>query len=744
MDFGYLLQILTRRKWLILASMIAAGAVVFFLIGRKPERYKSTVVLATGIVNYKGFNSNGDDAFVQQFQIENAFSNLIDFAQSRSSFKILTLQLLKHDLNAEKKTDMNWPFRQPNLKLYGEGIRDEAERLLVQLNDIQTDSITDPAFSPEMDYLIDRVSRAYGYDFGALGRSISVKRKGSTDYLTIDVSTENPKLSQYMANTYVQLFMDYYQNLSVREKRKSVAFYKDLSLRKKAVVDTIRYRRYDYLFRKGLPALGKQSEELVTQISDLELQKQKAESKRLASAEAMSQIQGYIDNRGKLEAGDTRNRVVDKYNVADLSEKVRTLTEKSAASGGKDAKTEAELAGARHSLDLALQSSAGNLSKSSKQDDARRTKEDLYKEKVQADVDRIEAEKSISVLEAEIKSRNSKLSSYVSNDEIATGLEDEQENAEEEFKKVNDELIKANLALANAENPLHVIENAQLPEWPEPNRQVLISVFAAIVVGTMVVLGLFLLAYFDKSIQSPEMFSRYTGGLSLIGFTPHIQLKNLDFQQIFSSNGEMPQFTAFRENLRKMRNHILQTGAKVFLFTSTRPQQGKTLTAYALANALAANHKTVVMLDTNFKTPLPGALANADAKGTSILSKLIHAHGLEDIFRPGSTTATGQGLVAVIGHQGVHLSPSELLPEQAFRAFIEALSAHFDFVFLEAAALNDYSDAQELAPFADQVIAVFNAEAVVGNRDQTSLKYLRGLGDRFAGAILAGVDAQNL
>ena len=72
MDFGYLLQILNRRKWLIFAAMLAAGTVVFYLIGRKPERYKATVIMATGIVNYKGFNSTGDDAFVQQFQIENA------------------------------------------------------------------------------------------------------------------------------------------------------------------------------------------------------------------------------------------------------------------------------------------------------------------------------------------------------------------------------------------------------------------------------------------------------------------------------------------------------------------------------------------------------------------------------------------------------------------------------------------------------------------------------------------------
>jgi polysaccharide biosynthesis transport protein len=744
MDFGHLLQILSRRKWLILSAMLASAGIVFYLIGKKPERYKANIIMATGIVNYKGFNSNGDDAFVQQFQIENAFSNLIDFAQSRSSFKLLSLYMLQHDLNAEKGNNTDWPFRKPDLSIYGPGIHEEAEKLRIELSKIRLDSISDPAFSQELDYLIDRVSRTYGYDHDAIGRSLTVKRKGTTDYLSIEFVTENAKLSQYIANAYVNLFMNYYQNLSVREKRKNVQFYRQLAAEKKAVVDTIKNRRYAYLYRKGLPALGKQSEELVTQIGDLELQKQKAESKRLSSAEAVGKIQQYIDTRGNMDAGETRARVVDKYNVADLNAKVRTLTEKSAANGGKDAKLEAELAGARHALDMALQSSAGNLGKSNKNEDARRTKEDLFKEKVQADMDRIEAEKSIGTLESEIRQRTDKLSVYVTNDEVATGLSSDQENADEEFKKVNDELINANLALANAENPLHVIENAQLPEWPEPNRRTLLSIFAAIVVGTLSVLTLFVLAFLDNSIQSPEMFGRYTGGLPLLGYTPYIKMADLDFQRIFSTNGEMPQFSEYRENLRKMRNQLLAMNAKVFLFTSTRPQQGKTSTGYALANALAANHKKVLILDTNFKTPLPSELTNTNTNHVGPVAKILRKHDLSDTFYPGSVVGVGQGLVMVVAHFGIHISPAEMLPPDQFKSFLDELGEHFDYIFLEAAALNQFSDAQELIPFADKVIAVFNANAVLNSRDKTSLDYLKGLGSKYGGSILAGVDSKNM
>ncbi|MEO6758182.1 MAG: Wzz/FepE/Etk N-terminal domain-containing protein, partial [Saprospiraceae bacterium] len=95
MDIAYLLRILARRKWLILSAMLAAAVVTFLLIARKPERYKATVIVSTGIVNYKGLNADNSDAFVQQFQIENAFANLIEYAQSRSAIKLLSIDMLR-------------------------------------------------------------------------------------------------------------------------------------------------------------------------------------------------------------------------------------------------------------------------------------------------------------------------------------------------------------------------------------------------------------------------------------------------------------------------------------------------------------------------------------------------------------------------------------------------------------------------------------------------------------------------
>lgn len=743
MDFGYLLRILARRKWLIASAMLAAAIATFLLIGWRPEKYKASVILATGIVNYKGINSDNSDAFVQQYQVQNAFSNLIEFVQSRSSMKILTIHMLKRDLSASSSTPEK-PFREANPK-FSQFSAEEKNKLLAELVRINLDSINDPSFSQEFDYMLDKVARAYGYDHDALRRSLDVKRKGETDYLSIEVTTENAELSKYMANTFSNRFLTYYHNLSVREKRKNVESYTKLAAEKKFVVDSINNLRFEYLKAKGLPALGKQSEELVGQITKLEIERQRAQSRKKSAAGSVERIQKYEDNRESRDAREVQNRVEEKNNTFDQMERVRELTQKSLETKGKDADVEAELAEAKSELNLSVRSSA-RIQGKLRTDESKRTKEDLYKERVSSDLDRIDAEENYGRLNNEIWSLKNKLGSMVVNDEISSRLLQDEERALGEFNKVNDELINAKLNLENAENPLSIVENAQLPEWPEPNRQTLISVFAAIVIGTLTIIALFLLAYLDSSLQSPDLFRRYTNQMPLLGSISAVPIKGLDFETLFTGKNAAKQMTVFRESIRKLRSALLQTDDRTFLFVSLKGMEGKTFTMHALAHSLAANQKRVLLLDTNFKTPLSEKYTDTPTPNSGVLNIIIREHGFSNVFlmKNPSDDLKKEQRVDIIGNIGIHKSPSEILDSKLFRDFLDALSEHYDYIFMEAASLNQYSDAYELVPFADKVVAVFNAKSSIGHADAETLDNLRELKEKFAGAILTEVDVRNM
>ncbi len=743
MDISYLLRILSRRKWLIFSVMLAAAAAMYLFVGKKPAMYRASVILSTGIVNYKGIYSDNSDGFVQQYQVENAFSNLTEFVQSRSTIKLLTIRMLKHDLVAESGSALK-PFRQANLKLSNFS-DDDAKLLLGQISKLDLDSIADPAFSQQFDYLLDKVARAYGYDHDAIHRAIEVKRKGDTDYLTVEVVTENAQLSQYMADNYVSNLMTYYQNLRQRENRNKVDFYTTLTREKQVEIDSVEERIYLYRRQKGLATFNKQAEDLVNQISTLRLSRQRAEAKRDASKTSVTRLDAYIDDKQSLYSDETRDRVVDKYNILDLKEKVDRLKQERLKKGGKDPKIEKDLADATTQYEVALRETSRNVARSKDKNREEGIKDDLYKTKVETDLQGIDATQSVTELNRQIGTAEARLREFVGDDQTISNMEVEKTRADEEFTKLNEKLNEARLAYQTNTNPLKIIENAQFPEWPEPDRQVLLSVFAGIVVGTLTTIFIFLLAYMDASIQSPQMFRRYTNELPLLGSVNTVKLKNLDLKQVFSTNGEMPQYKEFRENLRRLRGEILASTGKVYLFVSTKPGEGKSFTMNALAHSLSANQKKVLLLDTNFKNPTLSRFAEEPSPNSALLNRALREHHLTDVFQIKNNSA-GFSLqnVDVLGNTGRHQSPLEMMNPVNFRQFLADVGESYDYIFMEAAALNMYSDARELAAFADKVLAVFNAGSVIKQLDLDSIGFLQGMNGKFGGAVLTEVDLKNM
>jgi len=63
---------------------------------------------------------------------------------------------------------------------------------------------------------------------------------------------------------------------------------------------------------------------------------------------------------------------------------------------------------------------------------------------------------------------------------------------------------------------------------------------------------------------------------------------------------------------------------------------------------------------------------------------------------------------------------------------------------LEGAPLNSYTDTRELIHYSDGLIAIFSSETSLSAIDKESIKFLREQNDKFIGAILNKVEAENL
>jgi hypothetical protein len=114
------------------------------------------------------------------------------------------------------------------------------------------------------------------------------------------------------------------------------------------------------------------------------------------------------------------------------------------------------------------------------------------------------------------------------------------------------------------------------------------------------VIVIIVIEYFDQSIKSPAQFNRQTQ-LPLIGAISYIdKFDGNILSKVNSISKEEGRNNVFKELLRKLRYEIESSGKRIFLFTSTEPQQGKTTLIQALSYSLSLGKKKVLIIDTNF------------------------------------------------------------------------------------------------------------------------------------------------
>jgi Mrp family chromosome partitioning ATPase len=204
------------------------------------------------------------------------------------------------------------------------------------------------------------------------------------------------------------------------------------------------------------------------------------------------------------------------------------------------------------------------------------------------------------------------------------------------------------------------------------------------------------------------------------------------------------------------------SNGKVLLFTSPKKKDGKTFVMFSLAYVLSLINKRVLIIDTNFKNnSLSQLLVKPQTEIKVIEGKRVNLligsgkkrkaddedndgelenDNTYDLINP-----TKFKNIFIVGNAGGgNESPAEILSGRDFTNLIAVLVESFDYILLEGAALNDYSDTKELVQYADKVYAVFSAESGVKQLDKESIAYFRSLGKKFGGAILNRVDTKDM
>lgn len=743
MELTFLFRALAHRKWIIAISVALALITAYLLTRGMKNEYKSTAQMATGFTVAQELRLSNESFNIPQIEVK--FNNLIETITSPPVLTMVSYRLLLHDLQFPDAA-----FVRPGKKSKLPPLDPQSASLLLSSH---LDSLTMLSASVQADNALQDQLDARGYGPDALSDGLKVERDQKTDYVDITYTSDNPVLAAFVVNTVCEEFKRFYAHSEQQRVDKSIVGLDSIVAAKKAILEDKQQAKETFMSTNGVVDVGLEGSNKLAQISNLEDQLieergiakdasyrveqldrliEKAKSNGLSSIEAPANITNSSaastsapDNSGYMRM---RKQYTDLY--AEFVQK-----------GGKDARMKARLdtlSQAMAKQDL-VQTEAAQAASGAP---ALVSVDDLVQKRINAQAQLESANQKITTIEAKLPELRGGLTGMA-----AKGVNLEQYDQEIQLASADYTAAKTqlNLALNSAQNASGFKQTlAGVPaSKPEKSKKTMIILASGVGALFLAVLVIVMTAFFDRSIRTPAQFHKLTD-LPMLGMVNRIRLNGqenvLEKIAAFDSE-EMHRDNTFLELLRKLRYELETSNKRVILFTSTVPQQGKTVLIQALAYILSLGKKSVLIIDTNF--------CNND------LTRNVDAAPVLESFDSGENpfnkravagliSATAITGVRIIGCKGGDYTPSEILPKNHLLRYLEQMKEEFDFIFMEGAPLNEYTDTMELINYADGMVAVFAADANFTNLDKESIQFLSEHPDKFIGAILNRVEEEHL
>ncbi len=305
---------------------------------------------------------------------------------------------------------------------------------------------------------------------------------------------------------------------------------------------------------------------------------------------------------------------------------------------------------------------------------------------------------------------------------------------------------------------IRVIDRAEIPLYPDDKKGTR-TLLLSLAVGLLGGIGLaFLLHVLDTSVRTPEDVARYFR-LPTLGVVPAFaqlaktQRHRLGYTEKISPPRGSSNVGRSRENELVISHHPLSLMAEMYrsictaivfskadkpprtiLITSSKPNEGKTVTSINIAMMLAQSHGPVLLIDADLHGGQCHKLLGI-TNGTGLTNVLTgNGHAAQFIRK------TNVKNLSLLGRGTLPPNPADLLGSETMRQTLAALATDFRFIVIDSAPLLPVSDSVFLAAQVDGVILVTRGREVSRSIVRKARERLDYVDAKVLGVVLNGVD----
>jgi non-specific protein-tyrosine kinase len=349
-------------------------------------------------------------------------------------------------------------------------------------------------------------------------------------------------------------------------------------------------------------------------------------------------------------------------------------------------------------------------------------------EEIQQNIDQVK--KQINDTAAQISRLQATPSSTVNQTQI-TSLQQQLSQFQTTYGTLIESQQRMTIAQAQVSAQVSVLEPATAPIHPVSPRVKLNAVLGGTLGLLLAIAAVAALGYLDNTVKASDDLRALTGAGAL-GSIPRVP--NLDATTIMNQprSAATEAFRALRTNLQFA---IADQGVNTIAVTSTRPSDGKTMTASSLALVLAQGGQRVILVDADLRKPRQ----HRQFKGLNNRSGLTNLlrgtrDQLSDVLQ--STDVPG---LRVITSGPIPTNPSDLLSSARMREIVNELRSEADFVLFDTPPVG-VSDPLIVAGVVDGVLFVVTSGKSRKNELNGALERMGLTGAPIVGVVLNRVD----
>lgn len=281
-------------------------------------------------------------------------------------------------------------------------------------------------------------------------------------------------------------------------------------------------------------------------------------------------------------------------------------------------------------------------------------------------------------------------------------------------------------------NNISIVDPADVPQKPSSPR-LLINLLLSLVAGLgLGAVAAFALEQVDEAIADPAEVERRLG-LPLLGSVPKVDEGTPKEALLDRKSDLVDAYLAVQTNLAFTTEHGVP---RSFAVTSTRPAEGKSTTALALATTLARAHRKVILVDGDMRSP-----------SVHHLGGVGHDHGLsnflsgQDNIEALTFPMTDLGFIAMSAGP-IPPNAAELLTGHRLSLLIERLLETYDHVVIDSPPVMGLADAPLIASRVEGVIYAVESHGIRSSLVKTALARLASANAHILGGVLTKFESR--